>query len=298
MREMGPKACAKQASADPRGSRTCVCANTFEERVSHAGGEGRINVLPWYRPVGVAKYLQLDAEEEEPGCPHGYVVATWYGDESPHLSLPDSPPLSAAVSECARLTGKVSENGQNSGGMGGSSPWTRPSAPACGDTSKASASASWIWDEKKKGGSRVAIDWVTGRWTLAKKGDGSMYSEAYVSAWLLALSRATRVQAAWTRSGVRLDVGRVRSKSPKTTSASMDTCHLKNLELEPKFPKYSGRVVLRGDIVKDDSGSFAVPTEQGSSASQMTPAKVMDIVSKIAWLHRTSSSSHYLLIPR
>ena len=41
-----------------------------------------------------------------------------------------------------------------------------------------------------------------------------------------------------------------------------------------------GRVVLRGDTVKDDSGSYAVFTEQGSSASQMTAAKVMDISSR------------------
>ena len=42
-----------------------------------------------------------------------------------------------------------------------------------------------------------------------------------------------------------------------------------------------GRVVFRGDIVKDDSGSFAVFTEQGSSASQKTAAKVMDIISRL-----------------
>ena len=59
----------------------------------------------------------------------------------------------------------------------------------------------------------------------------------------------------------------------------MDICHLKNAELEAKHQKYKGRVVLRGDIVKDDSGSYAVFTEQGSSASQMTAAKVMDIIS-------------------
>ena len=45
--------------------------------------------------------------------------------------------------------------------------------------------------------------------------------------------------------------------------------------------KYKGRVVLRGDIVKDDAGSYAVFTEQGSSASQMTTAKVMDIISRL-----------------
>ena len=33
--------------------------------------------------------------------------------------------------------------------------------------------------------------------------------------------------------------------------------------------------------MKDDSGSYAVFTEQGSSASQMTAAKVMDIISKL-----------------
>ena len=38
----------------------------------------------------------------------------------------------------------------------------------------------------------------------------------------------------------------------------MDMCHLKNAELEPKFQKCKGRDVLRGDIVKDDSGSYAV----------------------------------------
>ena len=60
-----------------------------------------------------------------------------------------------------------------------------------------------------------------------------------------------------------------------------DICHLKNAELEAKQQKYKGRVVLRGDIVKDDSGSDAVFTEQGSSASQMTEAKVMDIICRL-----------------
>ena len=60
----------------------------------------------------------------------------------------------------------------------------------------------------------------------------------------------------------------------------MDICHLKNAELEAKHQKYKGRVVLRGGIVKDDSGSYAGFTEQGSSASQMTAAKIMDIMSR------------------
>ena len=56
---------------------------------------------------------------------------------------------------------------------------------------------------------------------------------------------------------------------------------MKNAELETKHQKYKGRVVLRGDILKDDSGSYAVFAEQGSSASQMTAAKVMDIISRL-----------------
>ena len=56
---------------------------------------------------------------------------------------------------------------------------------------------------------------------------------------------------------------------------------MRNAEQEAKHKKYKGRVVLRGDIVKDDSRSYAVFTEQGSSASQMTAAKVMDIISRL-----------------
>ena len=73
-----------------------------------------------------------------------------------------------------------------------------------------------------------------------------------------------------------------RNKDRKIHFASlMDLCHLKNSELEPQYQKYKGRVVLQGDIVKDDSGSYAVFTEQGSSTSQMTAAKVMDIISRL-----------------
>ena len=61
----------------------------------------------------------------------------------------------------------------------------------------------------------------------------------------------------------------------------MDICHLKIAELETRHHKYKGRVALRGDIVKDDSGSYAVFMEQGSSASQVTAAKVMDIITRL-----------------
>ena len=73
-------------------------------------------------------------------------------------------------------------------------------------------------------------------------------------------------------------IDEARTKGAKVHFASpMDIGHLEGAELEPKHQKYKCRVVLRGNIVKDESGSYAVFTEQGSS--QMTAAKVMDIIS-------------------
>ena len=77
----------------------------------------------------------------------------------------------------------------------------------------------------------------------------------------------------------------------------MDICHLKNAELEAKHQKYKGRVVLRGDIVKDNSGSYAVFTEQGSSASQMTAAKIMDIISRLPGCDGQSSRRSISVYP-
>ncbi len=48
--------------------------------------------------------------------------------------------------------------------------------------------------------------------------------------------------------------------------------------------------------MKDGSGSHAVFTEQGSSASQMTAAKVMDIISRLPGCDRTSSRRQYQLL--
>ena len=89
--------------------------------------------------------------------------------------------------------------------------------------------------------------------------------------------------SAWNLTKVRSKkevIDEARTKGAKVHLAPlMDICHLKNAELETKHQKYKGRVVLRGDIVKDVYGSHAAFTEQGSSASQMTAAKVMDVIS-------------------
>ena len=91
--------------------------------------------------------------------------------------------------------------------------------------------------------------------------------------------------SAWNLTKVRSKkevIDEARTKGARVHFASlMDLCHLKNAELETKHQKYKGRVVFRGDIGKDDSGSHAVFTERGSSPSQMTAATVMDIISKL-----------------
>ena len=50
-------------------------------------------------------------------------------------------------------------------------------------------------------------------------------------------------------------------------------CHLKTSELDPKFQKIQRLWVLCGDVVKDNSASYAVFMEQESSASQITAQK-------------------------
>ena len=77
--------------------------------------------------------------------------------------------------------------------------------------------------------------------------------------------------SAWNLTKVRSKsevIDEARTKGAKVHFASlMDICHLKNAELEAKHQKCKGRVVLRGGIVKDDSGSYAIFIEQGSSSS-------------------------------
>ena len=133
-----------------------------------------------------------------------------------------------------------------------------------------------------------------------KKGDNSLqhYNLVHIFKPMPQAMKIPAAKAAVDKAWEKLEkisawnLTKVRSKSEvineaRTSGATvhfaslMDICHLKNAELEAKHQKYKGRVVLRGDIVKDDSGSYAVFTDVGSSASQMTAAKVMDIISRL-----------------
>ena len=71
----------------------------------------------------------------------------------------------------------------------------------------------------------------------------------------------------------------------------MDSCHLKSSESNRKFQKNLGPVVLRGGGVKDDSGSNAVFSEQGPSASHMTAANVLDVTPRLPESARPESDA-------
>ena len=46
-----------------------------------------------------------------------------------------------------------------------------------------------------------------------------------------------------------------------------------------------------GEITKDDSGAYAVLTEQGSSASEMTAAKIMDVIVRLPYCEGQSADA-------
>ena len=106
--------------------------------------------------------------------------------------------------------------------------------------------------------------------------------------------------SAWNLTKVRSKkqvIDEARAGATVHFASLMDICHLKKAELEAKHQKYKGRVVLRGDIVENDSGSYAVLTEQGSSASQMAASKNHGYHLQIAGLRWTSSRRSIGLYP-
>ena len=62
----------------------------------------------------------------------------------------------------------------------------------------------------------------------------------------------------------------------------MTFCHEKHSELQrpEEQREYKGRVVLRGDQIRDETGYFAVFSEQGTSASHLAAAKFLDAIAR------------------
>ena len=62
----------------------------------------------------------------------------------------------------------------------------------------------------------------------------------------------------------------------------MDLGDLKHTKLAEHLQQLKGRVVLRGDNVKDGTGGYVLFTDQGASASHVTAAEVLDTISQLA----------------
>ena len=88
--------------------------------------------------------------------------------------------------------------------------------------------------------------------------------------WLTETVRAKKdVMAECKRIGKRAHFGSL-----------MDLCEKKNSQLSEEHWIYKGRVVFRGGCVKDEQGFHAVFSEQGTSASHMSAAKLIDALSR------------------
>ena len=112
----------------------------------------------------------------------------------------------------------------------------------------------------------------------------------------------------WTRKKLETipawDVRKVKSKKEvvKEAQKNNNKFHFTSLmdfwrtrSWSHKSRSYKGRVVLRGDIVKDDSGAYAAFTEQGSSASQITDWKFKNQNVRMYWYvyHNTNGPNRW-----
>ena len=61
----------------------------------------------------------------------------------------------------------------------------------------------------------------------------------------------------------------------------MELCHIKGSEKQNETPQYKGRIVFRGDIVQDETGYYAVFSEQGTSAAHQAAAKFLDAIARL-----------------
>ena len=93
-------------------------------------------------------------------------------------------------------------------------------------------------------------------------------------AWVIEkMQPRAQVEARANKSGVTVHFGNL-----------MDLCHERHSELQKHIPvhdrEYKGRVVFRGDCVKDETGFYAIFSEQGSSASRIEASKFLNAIAR------------------
>ena len=72
-----------------------------------------------------------------------------------------------------------------------------------------------------------------------------------------------------------------KDKVPVHFGDIMQLCHIKNSELDEWLQSMKGRIVFRGDGVTDEDGTYAVFTDQGTSASLMAATKFLDLIARL-----------------
>lgn len=71
----------------------------------------------------------------------------------------------------------------------------------------------------------------------------------------------------------------------------MPLCFIKNSQLLESQRSYKGRVVLRGDCIKDDTGYLAAFSEQGTSASHMAASKMIAALAHMTGMDRQDADA-------
>lgn len=68
---------------------------------------------------------------------------------------------------------------------------------------------------------------------------------------------------------------------PMQFGKPMNICSEKHFELPIDKCSYKGRSFFRGDTIRDETGFYAVFSEQGTSASRMPAAKFLDAIARL-----------------
>ena len=92
-------------------------------------------------------------------------------------------------------------------------------------------------------------------------------------------------KSTWDMSSVREKDDVVKEARQKGTDVHfgdiMPLVFLKNAQLSEDQQKYKGRVVFRGDNIRDQDGCLAIFTEQGTSSSHLSAAKILDAIARL-----------------
>ena len=66
----------------------------------------------------------------------------------------------------------------------------------------------------------------------------------------------------------------------KSSACHPWVCHEKGSELPIHMRTYKGRIVFRGDTVRNETGFYAMFSEQGTSASHLAASKFLDAIAR------------------